>query len=214
MLGQFKLDQSEHYGMSNMERGLQNALLLIISGPSGCGKTTVCKCLVKELQNVVHSVSVTTRLPRPGEVDSIDYHFVTVEQFKSMQHDLVESVELFGNYYGTVRSIISDYLKNGVDVVCDLNFDGMLNLKKNFSERVVSIFLLPPSDRSLKDRLFNRNTDSADTIRQRMDNAEDEIRNASLYDYSIVNQSLDTTVAEVIRILQDHKSKLSSIRPI
>ena len=175
--------------------------LFIVSAPSGAGKSTMCSKVMELLPDVSFSVSHTTRPPRSGEEDGKDYHFVTVERFMQMveQEQFVEWAEVHGNFYGTSWESIRSELEKGMDVILDIDVQGAAQVKKVFPE-AVSIFILTPSLEELERRLRNRNTDSEDVIRRRLDNAVSEIRQIGLYDYSIINDDLDRAVNELAAI--------------
>ncbi len=178
--------------------------MFIISAPSGGGKSTVLKEAMKDIDNIEHSVSVTTRPIRGQEVDGIDYYFVSEEKFKEMLDDnqFYEYVNSdFGPKYGTPRKQVDELLKSGKDVVLDLDYPGVQQLRQLAGERVKAIALLPPSLRILRDRLVNRGTDSSEVIEKRMSMAEKRVKEAEFYDYVLINDDLNTVVEQLKAII-------------
>lgn len=165
---------------------------MVLSGPSGVGKGTVCAALRQRSTDLVYSVSATTRTPRVGETDGVNYFFKTREQFQTMisEGDLLEWAEYVGNYYGTPRSFVEETLNKGQDIILEIEVQGALKVKQQFSEGVF-IFLLPPSLEELQCRIENRGTESEETIRKRMQAAAEEIGMSEHYDYFIVNDHVE-----------------------
>ena len=178
--------------------------MFIISAPSGGGKSTVLKEAMKDIDNIEHSISVTTRPIRGQEVDGVDYYFVSEEKFREMLDDnqFYEYVNSdFGPKYGTPKKQVDELLKNGKDVVLDLDYPGVQQLRKLAGERVKAIALLPPSLRVLRDRLVNRGTDSAEVVEKRMSMAEKRVKEAEFYDYVIINDDLNRAVEQLKAII-------------
>lgn len=178
--------------------------MFIISAPSGGGKSTVLKEAMKDIDNIEHSISVTTRPIRGQEVDGVDYYFVSEEKFREMIDDnqFYEYVDSdFGPKYGTPKKQVDELLKNGKDVVFDLDYPGVQQLRKLAGERVKAIALLPPSLRVLRDRLVNRGTDSAEVVEKRMSMAEKRVKEAEFYDYVIINDDLNKAVEQLKAII-------------
>ncbi|QEH62191.1 guanylate kinase [Spiroplasma chinense] len=179
--------------------------IIILSGPSGVGKGTVNKALRQDPSlNLVQSVSMTTRPPRPGEIDGIDYFFVDRETFKdAIQHDeLIEYAEFIGNYYGTPRKTVHKKIENGENVILEIEVIGATQvLKKEKPENLVSIFLMPPSLKALEQRLRRRGTEKEEIIKQRLDKALLEIPLKHKYQYVIEIDSVDNAVAKVREVL-------------
>jgi guanylate kinase len=198
---------------NDAERGL----LVVLSGPSGVGKGTVCAALRRQLTELVYSVSVTTRKPREGEVEGVNYFFRTKEQFEQMisENKLLEWAEYAGNYYGTPIEFVEDTIGAGKDVILEIEVQGAMQVKQRFPQGVF-LFLMPPSLEELRQRIVNRGTEDADTIRRRMLLAADEIRLLEEYDYAVVNDKVELACDKISAILQaEHLRKeriLSKIR--
>ncbi|PRP90819.1 Guanylate kinase [Enhygromyxa salina] len=169
-------------------------LLLVVSSPSGAGKTTLCNRLRAEFPKIGFSVSYTTRKPRPGETDGVEYHFVSRERFQEMAaaDEFAEYAMVHGNMYGTAARQVSDALAEGRDLLFDIDFQGGRQLRNRFPNEVVLVFILPPSLRELERRLRRRATDADDVIAQRLKVARSELAHYPEYDYLIVNDALDT----------------------
>ena len=168
-------------------------LLLVVSSPSGAGKTTLCNRLRKEFPGIGFSVSYTTRSPRPGETDGVEYHFVTRERFQEMAADdeFAEYAMVHGNMYGTAAGQVSTALEEGRDILFDIDFQGGRQLRRRFPDEVLLVFILPPSLRELERRLRRRATDADDVIAQRLKVARSELAHYDEYDYLIVNDELE-----------------------
>ena len=181
----------------------RRGLLLVMSSPSGAGKTTLSRKLLASDPNIAMSVSVTTRAPRPGEVDGRDYHFIAHEEFSRLRDrgDLLEYAEVFGNFYGTPKRPVAEALQAGRDVLFDIDWQGTQQLGAVMEDDLVRIFILPPSADELRERLIRRAQDSASTVAKRMAKAADEISHWPEYDYAIVNESAETASAEIGAIL-------------
>lgn len=180
----------------------QRGILIVLSGPSGVGKGTVCNAIRQSATDIVYSVSATTRAPRLGEVDGVNYFFKTREQFEDMiRHDeLLEWAEYAGNYYGTPSTFVEQTLAAGNDIILEIEVQGALKVKQKFPEGVF-LFLLPPSLDELENRIVGRGTESNETIRTRMGIALDEIRLLEHYDYAIVNDQVEKACEQIRSIL-------------
>ncbi len=187
----------------------RRGLMLVLSSPSGAGKTTISRRLLEDDGAIAMSVSVTTRPPRPGEVDGKDYHFITVDEFNRLagNHDLLEHARVFDNYYGTPRGPVEEALASGKDVLFDIDWQGTQQLAHNARADLVSIFILPPTVEELERRLRARAQDSEEVVAKRMSKAADEMSHWAEYDYIIVNHDVDSSVAAVRSILGAERLK-------
>ncbi|NYZ14899.1 guanylate kinase [Azospirillum sp. RWY-5-1] len=182
----------------------RRGLMLVLSSPSGAGKTTISRRLLDRDPGITMSVSVTTRPMRPGEVPGTDYYFVDQPEFKRMAEgrELLEWANVFGNFYGTPRGPVEGALREGRDVLFDIDWQGTQQLAENARDDLVSIFVLPPSAAELERRLRARAQDSAEVIAHRMAKASDEMSHWAEYDYVIVNHDVDESVLSVQSILR------------
>lgn len=180
--------------------------LFVISGPSGAGKSTIVRELLKSAPDLVLSVSVTSRKPRPGEVDGRDYFFVTEEEFrKRIEEDyFLEWAEVHGSFYGTPKDFVLDCLKNNSSVILEIDVQGATQVKEKFPEAVL-IFVEPPDFEELERRLKERSTDDEETIRKRLQNAAYEMALSKYYNYRVVNDDLDRTVKEILKIIREEE---------
>ena len=181
----------------------RRGLLLVMSSPSGAGKTTLSRRLLAADANITMSVSVTTRAPRPGEVNGKDYHFISQRDFAKLRDagDLLEYAEVFGNFYGTPKKPVVDALQAGRDVLFDIDWQGTQQLAQAMEGDLVRIFILPPSAEELRERLIRRAQDSSSTVAKRMAKAADEISHWPEYDYVIVNEDIIAAAAQIDAIL-------------
>lgn len=181
--------------------------LFIVSAPSGTGKTTLVKKLTKEFPCVIASISFTTRPPRNGEVDGVDYHFINDAEFekKKEEDDFLEFAEVFGRYYGTSKKWVSEQLNQGKHVVLVIDTQGAMKLKKIIS--AVLIFVQPPNEEELVRRLSNRQTETPEKIEERLRWAKNEMVMSQYYDYLIVNDHLEVAyrVLKSIFIAEEHR---------
>ncbi|HUI67968.1 MAG TPA: guanylate kinase [Nitrospirota bacterium] len=180
----------------------REGLLFVVSAPSGAGKTTLCRALTDSLENLTHSISYTTRKPRPGEIDGRDYYFVTEERFRDMVRagDFAEWAQVHSNLYGTSRRVLDEMRTDGTDVILDIDTQGAGQIKEKCQEAVF-IFIMPPSLEILEERLRHRKSDNEDEIKKRMSRARDEIRDYTMYDYIIVNRDFERALAELRAIV-------------
>lgn len=168
-------------------------LLLVVSSPSGAGKTTLCNRLRDEFPNLGFSVSYTTRAPRKGETDGVEYNFVTESTFQEMiaRDDFAEYASVHGNHYGTSARRVADAIDEGRDLLFDIDFQGGRQLRNKFPQDVVLVFILPPSLKELERRLRGRGTDSNEVIERRVRVAREELRHYDEYDYLVMNDHVD-----------------------
>ncbi len=190
--------------MADFKNLARRGLMFILSSPSGAGKTTIAKKLLKTVDGIGMSVSVTTRPMRPGEVEGLDYHFVDRATFDLMVEngEFLEWAEVFGNCYGTPKAQIKAGLKEGRDYLFDIDWQGTQQLYQRMEVDVVRVFLLPPSIAELEQRLRSRGTDSDEVIRGRMDRAKSEISHWDGYDFVVINDDMDSCYNSVLHILQ------------
>jgi guanylate kinase len=194
--------------MSN-EHSPRRGLLLIVSSPSGAGKTSLCRRLMADHPGLELSVSVTTRPPRPGEVDGREYHFVTPEAFQDLvaQDQLLEWAEVHGNRYGSPRAPVEAALASGRDVLFDIDWQGARDVAIKAGRDVVRVFVLPPSIQELRRRLYARAQDKADVIERRVEKAKSEIEHWGDYDYVIVNEDFDRSYADLAHIYHAERTR-------
>jgi len=180
----------------------QKGILIVISGFSGAGKGTLVRRLVQEHEEYALSVSMTTRAPRPGEREGVEYFFTDKEQFEEAvrQNGLVEYASYCGNYYGTPRAYVEKQLAEGKNVILEIEIQGALKIKSQFPESLL-IFLTPPSADELKRRLEGRGTESAEAVAKRLARAVEESEGVEAYDYIVVNDRLEACVEEVHRLV-------------
>ena len=186
----------------------QKGILVILSSPSGAGKTSIARALVEGNENFLFSVSATTRKSRPGEVNGREYHFLTVDEFRKKINDgqFLEHAKVFGNLYGTPLQAVRDSIKQGKDLIFDVDWQGGKQIRtSSLSKFVISIFILPPSIKELHERLMKRAQDSSDIVKDRMRKSIDEIMHWKEYDYVIVNRDFNKTLNEVKSIIVSEK---------
>jgi guanylate kinase len=187
----------------------RRGLLIVLSSPSGAGKSTISRMLLENDADVTMSVSATTRPKRPGEADDVDYHFVDDAEFKRLvdRGELVEWATVFGFQYGTPKAPVKAALRDGRDIMFDIDWQGARQLEPDFGEHLVTIFLLPPSMPELERRLRDRGTDPDDIIADRMRRAADEISHWAEYEYVLVNRDMDECLAQVKAIVAAERLK-------
>ncbi|MDD5217116.1 MAG: guanylate kinase [Candidatus Omnitrophica bacterium] len=191
--------------MSSKGKQVQKGVLVLFSSPSGGGKTTIVDRLLKRHPDWVRSVSMTTRAARAGEKNGEDYFFVTKPEFEKMKADngFLEYANVFDCEYGTPRPFVEKQVESGKTVVLAIDVQGMKKIKQAVGGKIslLSIFILPPSLKILRDRLEGRNTDTPEDIERRLDIAQEEIKQANCYDCTVVNQNLEDTVLEIDEIV-------------
>ena len=183
--------------------------MLVLSSPSGAGKTSICKEILKKIKELKLSISYTTRPKRKSEVDGMDYFFVSEKKFKELQAKdfFIENAKVFDHLYGTPKNFVEKNLDKGIDVLFDIDWQGAQKLS-NFSKTdIVSVFILPPSNMILKERLKKRNEDSLEIVNKRMSKAKSEISHWIEYDYVLINEDLVTCTNEVVTILKAERKK-------
>jgi guanylate kinase len=187
----------------------RRGLMYILSSPSGAGKTTISRMLLEADPAIKLSVSVTTRPPRPGEVDGVHYYFVDDAEFDRMveEDDFYEWAHVFGHRYGTPKGRIRNALKEGQDFLFDIDWQGTQQLFQKDQQDVVRVFILPPSIAELERRLRSRGTDSDDVVAARMERARSEISHWDAYDYVVINEDVEECFAKVREILDAERMK-------
>lgn len=190
---------------------MKKGLLIVYSGPSGVGKGTILKDLlpIKSLK-LCFSVSMTTRKARPGEKDGVDYFFVSKKRFESAikNDELIEYAEYVGNFYGTPKSFIEEKRNKGYNIVLDIETKGAKQIKKKYKDDVVSIYLVPPSIKELRRRLYERGTEKKEVIDKRIEKTRRQLKDTSMFDYIVVNDDLKTTTEEIKDIIKKEMKKI------
>ncbi|QKF72861.1 deoxyguanylate kinase / guanylate kinase [Aliarcobacter faecis] len=183
--------------------------ILILSGPSGCGKSTLLKEIYKNISNYYFSISTTTRSPRVGEKDGVDYYFVSKDEFEKdiEAGNFLEWAKVHDNYYGTSLKPIVEALNDGKLVIFDIDVQGHKIVRKKLNSQVTSVFITTPTLTILKDRLYSRNSDSSDIIEKRLSNAKEEINSFLEYDYLIINDDLEKSTKEILAIANIARAK-------
>lgn len=196
------------------EASRKKGALFIVSAPSGAGKTTLCNQIIDIFPNLRHSVSFTTRAPRSGEKDGVDYFFVSPEKFQTMidAGAFAEWAEVHGNRYGTAIAALENWRDAGCDVLLDIDIQGAAQLKKSYGEGVF-VFILPPDFSELRRRLEGRQTDAPEVIERRIANARKEIRESVWYDYVIVNDHFEMAVGELKAVITAEGCRAKRVLP-
>jgi len=187
----------------------RRGLMLVLSSPSGAGKTTLSRRLLSEYQDLMMSISVTTRPQRPGEREGTDYYFIDKIEFDLMRNrrQLLEHAKVFDHYYGTPAEPVEEALAAGQDILFDIDWQGAQQLKQEKRDDLASIFILPPSTKELEQRLRSRAQDSDEVVARRMSKATNEISHWPEYDYVVVNHDIDEAMAQVRSILTAERLK-------
>ncbi len=185
---------------------MPDGIFYIVTAPSGAGKTTLVNAAVENDNSICVSVSHTTRPARPGEVDGVNYHFVSEAEFLAMleRGEFLESAEVYGHRYGTSQSWVTEKLKSGLDVILEIDWQGAQQVRRLHPD-ACSIFILPPSVETLSQRLESRAQDDAETIDRRMRQAVNEITHVAESDYVVVNDDFDTAVADLRSIIRSRR---------
>ena len=187
----------------------RRGMLLVLSSPSGAGKTTLARRLLAAAPGLRMSVSVTTRSPRPGEIEGVDYFFIDKAEFEGKKRagELLEWAEVFGESYATPKAQVLELVEAGTDVVFDIDWQGARQLERQMPKDVVRVFILPPDGRALERRLRSRKQDSEAAVRRRLAAAAAEIGHWEEYDYALVNADLDATVVNLLAIVAAERLK-------
>lgn len=185
---------------------MKTGCLFIISAPSGAGKTSLVKAVLQSDPELHLSISYTSRPPRDGEENGRDYHFVSRETFEQMQihGDFLESAEVYGNLYGTSQRWINEMIEAGQDILLEIDCQGAAQVRKVFPQSV-GIFVLPPSAKTLETRLFERDKDTAEVIRKRLDAVREEVSHVNEFDYVIINDKLDSAINDLFCIVNTER---------
>ncbi len=180
--------------------------LFVITAPSGAGKTSLIEAVMREDPSLKISVSYTTRPPRKGEKDGVDYHFIEEPTFRKMQAqgEFLECAEVHGNHYGTSKQVILDAVKRGDDIILEIDWQGAQQVRKLYPD-CVGIFILPPSVEELERRMRARGQDSDAVIRRRLDNAREELAHAGEFKYAIINKDFETARRELASVIQSER---------
>lgn len=193
---------------------LRRGIIFIVSAPSGAGKTTISRAAVQEIGGLTPSVSLTTRRPRSGEVGGVDYQFVSEEEFQRRlgADELAEWARVFDASYGTPRAPLEDAIRDGRDMLLDIDVQGARSLRARYARDAVTIFVLPPSFEELEERLRRRGTEDAAAIARRLTRARDEFRAYPEYDYLIINANLADSLAQLGAIVRAERLRVARLR--
>lgn len=184
--------------------------LFVISGPSGAGKGTICRNILEEEKDIKFSVSMTTRRPRNGELHGVHYYFTDHEEFRRLiaEEGFMEHAEVYGNFYGTPRKQVVDWIEEGRDVILEIDVQGALQVKRSYPEAVL-VFILPPSMEELKSRIQGRGSETEETMKKRLGAALQEISLIGRYDYRVINNRLPDAIDSVKAIIKAERYKLN-----
>lgn len=189
---------------------MKKGLLIVVSGPSGTGKGTICKHLLEKEKDIKLSISATTREPRKGEVDGVNYFFVDKDIFEQqiLEDAFLEHAKVYENYYGTPKKYVIDEVDKGNHVLLEIDIQGALQVKEKYPEGIF-IFILPPSMKELKNRIVGRGTESETSITKRFSSAFEEINYVREYDYFIVNDEVDIAVEKIRAIIKAENCRVT-----
>lgn len=187
---------------------MKRGILVIISGPSGAGKSTIYREILARNNNIASSVSVTTRLPRPAEIDGIHYHFINKEKYFELKESggLLEGAKVYGNYYGTPLNKVLDKINSGTDIMFEIDIDGARQIKSKYPN-AIWIFVIPPTLQILEERLRSRKTNDDEDIARRLSATKNEIAFSHMFDYFIVNTELGDSVKKIESIIVAERLK-------
>ena len=182
--------------------------LFVITAPSGAGKTSLIDAVMKADPSLKISVSFTTRKPRPGEKDGVDYHFVDKDTFLAMRSrgEFLESAEVHGNHYGTAKQVILDAVKRGDDLILEIDWQGAQQVRRLYPD-CIGVFILPPSIEELERRMRTRGQDADEVIRRRVQNAREELTHAGEFKYAIINKDFETARRELASIIERERAQ-------
>ena len=194
----------------------KKGMMFVLSSPSGAGKTTLTKKIAENNKNFKISVSYTTRKPRPNEINGKDYHFVSNNEFKHLikKNNFFEYANIFENYYGTLKDVVLDLLREEKDVLFDIDWQGTKQLKKAKNLPIVTIFILPPNLKVLKERLLNRHQGQENLIKKRMDKFNEELSHWNEYNYVVINDDLNACYRNILDIIESEKKGLKLIQDL
>lgn len=185
--------------------------LIVVSAPSGAGKTTLCNAIVKDFDRIAFSVSYTTRKPREGEIEGVDYYFIDEKRFKEMiqREEFAEWAMVHGNLYGTAKKTLNDLMERNIDVLLDIDVQGAKQIKALYPEAVL-VFIMPPSFEELRERLFKRGAENLDL---RLRRAFEEMREYFFYDYVIINDNLEKAIGDLKSIIISERLRSKRFDP-
>ena len=186
------------------------ANLFIVAAPSGCGKTSLVKALIEKTENLCVSVSHTTRTARPGEEHGKNYFFVSQQEFNQINQDdgFIESAQVFDNYYGSAKQTVKDLLDSGTDVILEIDWQGARQVKATFDD-AIGIFILPPSEAALRERLTDRGQDDKTIVDRRMQDAVSEMQHYNEFDYLVINDDFEVALEDLSQIIHAQRLQLS-----
>lgn len=189
----------------------KRGLLIVVSGPSGAGKGTILAHTIESYPTLKYSVSVTTRKPRKGEIEGVNYYFKTLEEFETMlnQNEFLEYQKVYDNYYGTPFNKVNEQLNQGFDVVLEIDVKGALEVKNKYPDAVM-IFISPAKRETIEERLRGRSTESEEQLKIRTNSAIEEIKQAVFYDYIVVNEDVHQGAMDIIAIIEAEKCKVKN----
>jgi guanylate kinase len=215
-----ELTREESTGSELNSVAITNPLLILISAPSGGGKTTLCQRLLTALPNTSRAITCTTRMPRQGERDGVDYYFLTAESFLKRVHagNFLEHATVYGNSYGTLKSEVLGRMRQGQDVLLTVDVQGAATIRQKAQEdpelkdALISVFLTPPSVSVLQERLEKRGTDSPETIKKRLAVARQEITQWKHFDYLLLSESIEEDLRRMLSIVEAEKMRSSRVQ--